>query len=74
MILSGDKIYILNQSGDTIVLRASPKFELIGVNSIGNELTNATLAVSNGEFFIRTHHNLWCIGDQQPSRTALQGS
>ena len=68
MILSGDKIYILNQSGDTIVLRASPKFEVIGVNSIGNELTNSTLAVSDGEFFIRTHQNLWCIGEAQ-SRT-----
>ena len=64
MILSGDKIYILNQSGDTIVLRASPQFELIAVNSIGNELTNATLAVSDGEFFIRTHQKLWCIGDR----------
>ena len=54
MILSSDKIYILNQSGDTIVLRASPKFEIIGVNSIGNGLTNATLAVSDGESFIRS--------------------
>jgi len=63
MILSGNKIYILNQSGDTIVLRASPKFEIIGVNSIGNELTNSTLAVSDGDFFIRTHQNLWCIGE-----------
>src|SRR5262245_6197354 len=69
MILSGDKIYILNQSGDTIILRASPQFELVGVNSIGNELTNATLAVSNGEFFIRTHQNLWCIGDVQSERS-----
>ncbi len=64
MILSGDTIYILNQSGDTIILRASPKFEIIGVNSIGNELTNATLAVSDGELFIRTHQNLWCVGDR----------
>jgi outer membrane protein assembly factor BamB len=61
MILAGDKIYVLNQSGDTIILRASPKFEIIGVNSIGNELTNASLAVSDGELFIRTHQNLWCI-------------
>lgn len=70
MILSGDKIYILNQSGDTIVLRASPKFELIGVNSIGNELTNSTLAVSDGEFFIRTHENLWCIGEARSKTQA----
>ena len=72
MILSGDKIYILNQSGDTIVLRASPKFELISANSIGNELTNSTLAVSEGEFFIRTHENLWCIGEAQSKTSATR--
>jgi outer membrane protein assembly factor BamB len=72
MILSGDKIYILNQSGDTIVLRASPKFEIISVNSIGNELTNATLAVSDGEFFIRTHENLWCIGEGKSKTSAVR--
>jgi hypothetical protein len=68
MILSGDKIYILNQSGDTIILRASPKFEMISVNSIGDELTNATLAASDGQFFIRTHENLWCIGEGKSVR------
>ena len=69
---SGDKIYILNQSGDTIALRASPEFEIIGVNSIGNELTNATLAVSDGEFFIRTHQNLWCIGEGKSKLSAAK--
>jgi hypothetical protein len=47
MVLSGDRFYVLNQSGDTVILRASPKFEVIAVNSVGNELTNATLAVSD---------------------------
>ena len=65
MVLSGDKIYILNQSGDTIILKASPTFDLIGVNSIGNELTNASLAASEGQLFIRTHQNLWCVGEGQ---------
>jgi outer membrane protein assembly factor BamB len=61
MVRSGDRIYILNQSGDCFVLRASPKFELLATNSLGNELTNASLAVSDGRLFIRTHKNLWCI-------------
>ncbi|MDQ6632162.1 MAG: ThuA domain-containing protein, partial [Verrucomicrobiota bacterium] len=67
MILSGDTIYVLNQSGDTIILRASPKFEVLATNSIGNELTNASHAVSDGELFIRTHKNLWCIGENKKS-------
>jgi outer membrane protein assembly factor BamB len=74
MRLAGDKIYVLNQSGDTLILRASPKFEIIGVNSIGNELTNSSLAVSDGELFIRTHLNLWCIGAGRPKATAAKAT
>ncbi len=61
-ILAGDLIYVVNQSADTLILRASPKFEMVGVNSIGNEMCNASLVVSDGDLFIRTHANLWCIG------------
>jgi len=63
MVLSGDRLYILNQSGDCVVLNASPKFELIGANSVGNEMCNASLAVSGGDLFIRTHKHLWCIAE-----------
>jgi outer membrane protein assembly factor BamB len=61
MVLADDKIYVVNQSGDTIVLRASPMFEILQVNSIGNEMCNASVAVSDGDIFIRTHENLWCV-------------
>ena len=61
-VLSGDLIYVLNQSGDCHIIRASPKFELVATNGIGSELTNASLAVSDGLLFIRTHQHLWCIG------------
>ena len=63
MVLAGDLIYILNQSGDCIVMRASPKFEVMGTNAVGNEMCNASLAVSKGDLFIRTHKHLWCIGE-----------
>ena len=62
MVLSGDKLYVMNQSGDTFVLKASPKFELLSANPLG-ETTMASLAVSDGDIFIRTYNNLWCIAD-----------
>lgn len=62
MVLSGERIYVLNQNSDTVVLKASPKFELLAVNALGDGLTNASHAVSDGEIFIRTHKHLWCIG------------
>ena len=61
MVLAGDRIYVVNQSADTIVLRASPKFEVLQVNSLGSEMCNSSIAASNGDIFIRTHANLWCI-------------
>ena len=60
-ILVGDRVYVTNQSGDTHVVRASPKFELLATNSVG-EYTNSTLAVSDDAVFLRTHESLWCIG------------
>ncbi len=65
MVLSGDRIYVLNQSSDTVVLRASPKFEVLSVNPLGDGLTNSTHAISDGDLFIRTHQHLWCIGAKE---------
>jgi hypothetical protein len=56
----GDRIYVVNQSGDTLVLKAAPKFELIASNPLG-ELSNSTPAFSGGEIFVRTHNALYCI-------------
>lgn len=61
MVLAEGKLYVINQGGDTFVVKASPKFELLGVNPLG-ETSNSSLAVSDGELFIRTHKSLWCVG------------
>jgi outer membrane protein assembly factor BamB len=61
MLLSDGKIYVPNQSGDVFVLRAAPKFEVLATNSV-NESTNASLAASDGDLFLRTDKALWCIG------------
>jgi hypothetical protein len=63
LMLSGDSIYLVNQNGETAIFRARPEFQFIQLNSIGNEHTNASTAASNGEIFIRTDQNLWCIGE-----------
>ncbi len=63
MLLAGDRIYIPNQAGDVFILRAAPKFELLATNSVG-EATNASLAASNGELFMRTDKALYCIAAQ----------
>src|SRR5438105_8170179 len=63
-VLIGDRLYAANQNADVFVLRASPKFECLATNSIGGEPMNASLAVSDGNIFIRTDKHLWCIGER----------
>ncbi len=65
LILAGDRIYAPNQSGETIIIQASPKFKLIGINEVDGTLTNSSLAASDGQLFLRTHKHLWCIGKRQ---------
>ncbi|MCX6901929.1 MAG: PQQ-binding-like beta-propeller repeat protein [Verrucomicrobia bacterium] len=62
-LLAGDRLYVPNQNGDVFVVRAGPKFDCLATNSIGGEPMNASLAVSDGAVFIRTHKNLWCIAE-----------
>ncbi|MSU51687.1 MAG: serine/threonine protein kinase [Opitutus sp.] len=60
VLLSGDNCYTISQGGDCFVFKASPKFELVAVNALG-EPSNSSIVPSDGELFIRTHAALWCI-------------
>ena len=64
-VLAGERIYLPNQNADVFVLRASPKFECLATNSLGGEPMNASLAISDGNIFIRTDRQLWCIGSEK---------
>jgi outer membrane protein assembly factor BamB len=61
-VLVGDRLYVVNQSGDTLLLRAAPRYELLASNPLG-ELSNATPAFSDGQVFIRTHTALYCVAE-----------
>ena len=52
-----------------VVLRAGPKFEQLAVNSL-KEPTNSSIAVSDGEMFLRTETTLWCISTAKPAAPA----
>jgi len=62
MLLADGKIFVPNQSGDVFVLRAGPKFVVLATNSV-NEPTNASLAASDGDLFLRTDNRLWCFAN-----------
>jgi outer membrane protein assembly factor BamB len=61
LVLAAGKFYATDQAGDTYVFAAKPTFEQLSRNRLG-EHTNASLAISGGDIFIRTHEHLWCVG------------
>lgn len=63
MVHAEGRLYVLMRNGQTLVMAANPTFELLATNSLGGgESTNSSLAISNGDIFIRTFRHLWCIG------------
>ncbi len=63
IMLADGNCYTITQGGDCFVFKASPKFELLSVNSLG-EPSNSSIVPSNRELFIRTHQALWCIAQK----------
>ena len=61
--LADGKIYVTSEEGLTSVFRAGPKFEVLAENATG-EYTLSTIAVSNGQLFLRTDKYLYAIGSK----------
>ena len=57
----GDKLFFSNDNGETFVLRAGPRFELLHVNKI-DETTLASPALVDGCWYVRTAGHLVAIG------------
>jgi outer membrane protein assembly factor BamB len=53
-------LYFLDDDGDTWVIRAGPKFDLVAKNSLDDE-AYASPAISDGRIFLRTLHHLYCV-------------
>jgi outer membrane protein assembly factor BamB len=60
-VAADGKIYLSNEDGDMIVVRAGPSFEHIATNPMG-ELLMATPALSNGVLYVRSEKSLFAVG------------
>ena len=56
------KIFCQSEDGDTFVIKAGPKFEILHKNSLG-EMCMATPAIANGSLLLRTETKLYRIGN-----------
>jgi len=61
IIFADGRLYMMSQSGTTFVFEAnSSKLVILAENEL-DEPTNSTPAFSDGEIFLRTHENLYCV-------------
>ena len=60
-VAADGKIYLSNEDGDMLVVRAGPTFDHVATNAIG-ELLMATPALSEGVMYVRGASSLFAIG------------
>ena len=60
-VLADGKIYITSEDGITSVFRAGPQFELLATNRL-DDYTLSSIAIKDGQIFLRTAGMLWAIG------------
>jgi outer membrane protein assembly factor BamB len=63
-VLAGGHIYITSEEGVTSVFKAGPTFELVAENAV-NEFVLSSIAVSDGQIFLRTGQHLYAIGQRR---------
>jgi outer membrane protein assembly factor BamB len=54
------KLYFTSDAGETFVIKAGPKYELVSKNELGEECY-ASPAISDGQIFLRGVDHLYCI-------------
>jgi outer membrane protein assembly factor BamB len=67
--LADGKIYVTGETnGVTTVYKTGPKFQILASNSLGDvcpDFCLSTIAVSEGQLFLRTAGMLWVIGERR---------
>lgn len=65
-VLSQGRIYYVSRTSGTVVLPARPVFEILSVNRFADDasVTNASPAVANSRFFLRSDRYAYCLGER----------
>jgi outer membrane protein assembly factor BamB len=63
-VLADGKLYMSNEDGQTVVIKAGPNFEVLAVNQLEG-YTLSSPALSDGQIFLRTADWLYCVGERR---------
>lgn len=60
-VAANGKLYLATEDGDVVVLKMGEKFEVIGTNTLADQVFIATPVIAAGELFLRGQNTLFCI-------------
>ena len=60
-VAADGKIYLANEEGKTVVLKAGARWEILSVGTFDAGI-KATPAITGGKIYLRTHGALYCFG------------
>ncbi len=72
-VLADGKIYVTNEEGLTTIFKSGPKFEVVAENNM-DEYCLSTIAISEGQLFLRTEKALYAIGKRKPTPAATNSA
>ncbi len=64
-VLADGKLYLTNEEGITVVLRAGPKFERLAVNDLDGSHTLSTPVAVGSRIYLRTGEFLYCLEQEK---------
>jgi outer membrane protein assembly factor BamB len=59
--VKGDKVYCLDQSGQTFVLQAGPDYKVLATNKLADEMFWASPAIAGNSLLLRGVDHLFCL-------------
>jgi outer membrane protein assembly factor BamB len=60
-VLADGKIYLMNESCETVVLEAGPEFKILAVNKLDGSNGLSSPAIVGREIFLRTSEAIYCL-------------
>ena len=64
LVAAEGRLFVTSFEGECYVLAAGPKYEQLAVNRL-EERVLSSIAISNGDLFMRTYQHLWCIAEKK---------
>jgi outer membrane protein assembly factor BamB len=62
LVAANGKLYLASEDEDVLVVKMGKEFEVLATNKLTDEMFVATPAIADGEIFLRSQENLYCIG------------